>query len=85
MFDYHGYLEKDSPMELAVMSKFNGKSREDLIKMVVLQQNAIDMQGKKITDLESYIDTLLSRVIEVAPVLLHKDVKNANRLAKEIQ
>ena len=69
-------------MELAVMSKFNGKSREDLIKMVVLQQNAIDMQGKKITDLESYIDTLLSRVIEVAPVLLHKDVKNTNRLAK---
>lgn len=69
-------------MELAVMSKFNGKSREDLIKMVVLQQNAIDMQGKKITDLESYIDTLLSRVIEVAPVLLHKDVKNTNRFAK---
>ena len=64
------------------MSKFNGKSREDLIKMVVLQQNAIDMQGKKITDLESYIDTLLSRVIEVAPVLLHKDVKNTNRFAK---
>ena len=68
-------------MELAVLSKFNGKSREDLIKMVVLQQNAIDMQGKKITDLESYIDSLLSRVIEVAPVLLHKDVKNVNRFA----
>ena len=50
--------------------------------MVVLQQNAIEMQGKKITDLESYIDSLLSRVIEVAPVLLHKDVKNANRFAK---
>ena len=66
-------------MELAVLSKFNGKSREDLIKMVVLQQNAIDMQGKKITDLETYIDSLLSRVIEVAPVLLHKDVKNVNR------
>ena len=66
-------------MELAVLSKFNGKSREDLIKMVVLQQNAIEMQGKKITDLESYIDSLLSRVIEVAPVLLHKDVKNGNR------
>ena len=66
------------------MSKFNGKSREDLIKMVVLQQNTIDLQGKKITDLESYIDTLLSRVIEVAPVLLHKDVKNGNRFANEI-
>ena len=71
-------------MELAVLSKFNGKSREDLIKMVVLQQNAIDMQGKKITDLETYIDSLLSRVIEVAPVLLHKDVKNVNRFVNGI-
>ena len=52
--------------------------------MVLLQQNTIDLQGKKITDLESYIDTLLSRVIEVAPVLLHKDVKNGNRFANEI-
>ena len=84
IFDYHDYLDKDSPIELAVMSKFNGKSREDLIKMVVLQQNTIDLQGKKITDLESYIDTLLSQVIEVAPVLLHKDVKNGNRFANEI-
>lgn len=70
---------KGPPLELAVMNKFNGKTREDLIKLVVVQQNAIDMQGKKITDLESYIDSLLSRVIEVAPVLLHKDVKTSNR------
>ena len=62
-----------------MLNKFNGKTREDLIKMVVVQQNTIDLQGKKITDLESYIDSLLSRVIEVAPVLLHKDVKSSNR------
>ena len=66
-------------LELAVMNKFNGKTREDLIKLVVLQQSTIDMQGKKITDLESYIDGLVSSVIEVAPVLLHKDVKTSNR------
>ena len=47
--------------------------------MLVGIQNTVESQGKKITDLESYIDTLLSRVIEVAPVLLHKDVKGANR------
>ena len=66
-------------LELAVMNKFNGKTRDDLIKLVVLQQSTIDMQGKKITDLESYIDGLVSSVIEVAPVLLHKDVKTSNR------
>jgi hypothetical protein len=47
--------------------------------MVVNVQNTVESQGKKITDLEAYIDTLLSRVIEVAPVLLHKDVKGGNR------
>ena len=69
-------------LELAVMNKFNGKTREDLIKLVVLQQSTIDMQGKKITDLESYIDGLVSSVIEVAPVLLHKEVKTSNRQDK---
>ena len=64
------------------MNKFNGKTREDLIKLVVLQQSTIDMQGKKITDLESYIDGLVSSVIEVAPVLLHKEVKTSNRQDK---
>jgi len=47
--------------------------------MVVNIQNTVEVQGKKISDLEVYIDSLLSRVIEVAPVLLHKDVKGGNR------
>ena len=47
--------------------------------MVVNFQNTTETQGKKIVDLEAYIDSLLTRVIEVAPVLLHKDVKGANR------
>ena len=42
-------------------------------------QNTVENQGKKIADLEAYIDTLLTRVIEVAPVLLHKEVKGGNR------
>merc|ERR1711988_683049 len=71
------FIEPGPTLELAVMNKFNGKTREDLIKLVVLQQSTIDMQGKKITDLESYIDGLVSSVIEVAPVLLHKDVKTS--------
>ena len=53
---------------------------QDLISMVVEVQNTVEVQGKKISDLETYIDSLLSRVIEVAPVLLHKDVRGQNRL-----
>ena len=45
--------------------------------MLVTQQTTLESQGKKIGDLESYIDTLLSKVIEVAPVVLQKDIRNA--------
>ena len=62
-----------------VLSKFNGKTREDLIKVLVTQQATIETQGKKITDLEAYIDSLLSKVMYVAPVVLQKDIRNANR------
>ena len=43
------------------------------------QKTTIKTQGKKITDLETYIDSLLSKVIEVAPVVLQKDIRNTNR------
>lgn len=46
----------DEKLPLEVLSKFNGKTREDLIRIIVNQQNAVDVQGKKITDLEGYID-----------------------------
>ena len=45
------------------------------------QRTTIETQGKKITDLEAYIDSLLSKVIEVAPVVLQKDIRNTNRWA----
>eukprot|EP00092_Neocalanus_flemingeri_P003034 GFUD01003243.1.p1 GENE.GFUD01003243.1~~GFUD01003243.1.p1 ORF type:complete len:560 (+),score=162.20 GFUD01003243.1:269-1948(+) len=56
-----------------VLSRFNGKTREDLIEMVVALQNTVDLQDRKVCDLEDYIDNLLIRVLEVAPVLLKKD------------
>ena len=57
-----------------ILAKFQGKSREDLIELVVgLQANA-ESQGKKLKDLEDYLDGLLIRVMETAPVLLQKDV-----------
>ena len=41
--------------------------------MVVTLQNTVDLQGRKMNDLEDYIDNLLIRVLEVATVLLKKD------------
>jgi len=55
-----------------VLSRFNGKTREDLIEMVVAMQGQVDQQGRKIGDLEDYIDNMLIRILEVAPILLKK-------------
>ena len=41
--------------------------------MVVTLQNTVDLQSRKQVDLEDYIDNLLIRVLEVAPILLMKD------------
>jgi len=48
-----------------VLSRFNGKTREDLIEMVVGLQGQVDQQGRKIGDLEDYIDNMLIRILEV--------------------
>ena len=41
--------------------------------MIVTLQSTVDLQGRKVCDLEDYIDNLLIRVLEVAPVLLKKE------------
>lgn len=55
-----------------VLSRFNGKTREDLIEMVVALQAQMEDQGRKMGDLEDYIDNLLLKILEVAPILLKK-------------
>ena len=40
--------------------------------MVVRLQAGVEDQGKKVADLEDYIDSLLIRVMEDSPVLLEK-------------
>ena len=56
-----------------VLAQYNGKTREDLIEMVINLQKSVDMQGKKVIDLEDYIDNLLIKVLDVAPILLKQD------------
>jgi len=56
-----------------VLAQYNGKTREDLIEMVVDLKKELDGQGKKIVDLEDYIDNLLIKILDVAPILLKQD------------
>ena len=41
--------------------------------MVINLQKTVDMQGKKIIDLEDYIDNLLIKILDVAPILLKQE------------
>ena len=56
-----------------VLAQYNGKTREDLIEMVINLQKTVDLQGKKMIDLEDYIDNLLIKVLDVTPILLKQD------------
>jgi len=55
-----------------VWDKFDGKSREDLIEMIVGLQETVEDQARKQSDLEDYIDSLLMKVLSTAPQLLNK-------------
>ena len=42
--------------------------------MVVTLQASVEDQGKKVADMEDYVDSLLIRVMEASPVLLERHV-----------
>merc|ERR1719295_620567 len=56
-----------------VWDKFDGKSREDLIEMIVGLQDTVEHQARKQSDLEDYIDSLLMKVLSSNPQLLQKN------------
>jgi len=57
-----------------ILEKFVGMTREDLIEMVVRLQGQVEEQGRRVGDMEEYIDTLLVKIMENTPVLLEKSI-----------
>ena len=47
---------------------------QDLIEMVCFLQRTVESQGKKVADLEDYIDSMVLRVMERAPVILESNM-----------
>merc|ERR1712192_68514 len=52
------------------MAQFSGTSKEELVKEVVNLRRSVEDQGKKLGDLENYIDTLVAAVMEEKPGIL---------------
>ncbi|XP_075218525.1 rab11 interacting protein isoform X2 [Lycorma delicatula] len=53
-----------------VLKKFEGKSREDLIEMVLDLESKLNEKRNQQNDLEDYLDNLLLRVMETSPRIL---------------
>jgi len=53
-----------------ILKKYENKSREDLIEILINQQATVEYQKQKLSDMEDYIDNLVARVIETQPTLL---------------
>jgi len=64
-----------------VWDKFDGKSREDLIEMIVGLQDTVEHQARKQSDLEDYIDSLLMKVLSSNPQLLQKNTAEGSTVS----
>jgi len=62
-----GSLDKVSEQ---TMAQFSGTSKDELVKEVVGLRRSVEEQGKKLVDLENYIDTLVAAVMEEQPSIL---------------
>nr|XP_045625817.1 cell surface glycoprotein 1-like isoform X2 [Procambarus clarkii] len=61
---------RQSRLPQEIHDKFAGKSREDLMEMIVNLQSSLEKSVRHTRDLEDYIDGLLLRVMETTPQLL---------------
>ncbi|KAK8736816.1 hypothetical protein OTU49_004655 [Cherax quadricarinatus] len=63
-----------------IHNKFAGKSREDLLEMIVNLQSNLEKSVRHTRDLEDYIDGLLLRVMETTPQILQAPVTKNKKL-----
>lgn len=65
---------RQSRLPQEIHDKFAGKSREDLLEMIVTLQANMEKNARHTRDLEDYIDGLLLRVMETTPQLLQAPI-----------
>uniref|UniRef100_A0A182Y7U7 Uncharacterized protein n=1 Tax=Anopheles stephensi TaxID=30069 RepID=A0A182Y7U7_ANOST len=67
-------LAQVSPETLA---KYEGKSREEVIKIASTLENEVHYQKQKVKELEDYLDSLLLKVMECHPKILQNPYQKA--------
>ncbi|GFG28449.1 hypothetical protein Cfor_00628 [Coptotermes formosanus] len=71
-----------SSLSPAVVQKYHGKSKEDLIEIICSLQISMEHQSRRLQDLEDYLDTLLLRVMETTPRILQNPYVSCKTHAK---
>ncbi|KAB7493820.1 Rab11 family-interacting protein 1 [Armadillidium nasatum] len=65
---------RPSKLPQEIHDKFAGKSREDLLEIILNLQSTLEKQVKHSSELEEYIDNLLLRVMEATPHILQAPI-----------
>nr|XP_029715575.1 LOW QUALITY PROTEIN: rab11 family-interacting protein 5-like [Aedes albopictus] len=61
-----------------IMAKYEGKTREDMMKIAHNLENEVNYQKQKVKELEDYLDSLLLKVMECQPRILQNPYQKAN-------
>ncbi|XP_058832940.1 rab11 family-interacting protein 1 [Topomyia yanbarensis] len=61
-----------------ILAKYEGKTREDMMKMAHNLENEVHYQKLKVKELEDYLDSLLLKVMECHPKILQNPYQKAH-------
>lgn len=61
-----------------IATKYEGKTREDMMKLAHNLENEVAYQKQKVKELEDYLDSLLLKVMECHPRILQNPYQKAN-------
>lgn len=78
----NGFASATTRFSPALVQKYHGKSKEDLIEIICSLQVSMEHQSRRLQDLEDYLDTLLLRVMETTPRILQNPYVSCKTHAK---
>ncbi|XP_058444547.1 rab11 family-interacting protein 5 [Malaya genurostris] len=61
-----------------ILAKYEGKTREDMMKLAHNLENEVHYQKQKVKELEDYLDSLLLKVMECHPKILQNPYQKAH-------
>lgn len=72
----HIIKNKSAEVPPALLKKYDGKSREEMILLANHLENEVKMQKNKMKEMEDYLDDLLLRVMETHPKILQNPYRS---------